>query len=100
MTDLHTVIQALESFNRQELAEVERAIKSRWHELGDEPSPSDSTPEERIALMEAAVDDFWANMTPEEAAEAIAAMNEEYLEPLEKIDKDFAWIDALPEDER
>lgn len=98
MTDLQTLLTAVDHLNWRELAELEQAIELRRKELDDiAPSP-DLPPELWGAKLDAALAGFWEGTSDEEKQAILAAMREKNIQPEDP--ELFAWLDRLAEDER
>jgi hypothetical protein len=53
-------------------------------------------PHTRAAALMVAVENFWEGMSQQEIDEIVAAMNSEYIEPIDPAD--YAWLDEGDED--
>lgn len=96
MTDLQTILQAIDELPAEALQQVRQQLERREGILS--PTPKQRTPKEiekLIAELDVVVAEFRAGLTPEEWDEAAKAMNEEYIEPEDS--SLFGWGDEVPE---
>ena len=82
MTDLQTLLEAIDELPAKELKQVKKAVEKREDELLHQPNPSTQEEiEQRIAQMNAALANFREGLTEEEWKKIAHDMNEEYIEP-------------------
>lgn len=95
MSDLQTVLDAIDRLPPDELEQVQQRLEQR---RASQKHVSEEDIDERIGALHKAVENFWEGFTDEEVDEIVAAMNSEYIEPEDPTL--FAWVEELPEDER
>ena len=83
---LGDIMQAVENFSYEELRDLREYIEQRERQV--HPARG-ATPQERIQRMRNAAAAIREGMTQEELDEMFAAMNEEYIEPVD----DDIWKD-------
>ena len=97
MIDLQTLLEAIDQLEPEELEQVKQRIELHRTQL-ELGIKRGETPEERVAILHAALAEFREGITDEEWQEISAAMNSEYIEPEDP--ELFGWLDDLPQDER
>lgn len=98
MTDLQTILTAIDHLKFDELEQVQHAIKARRQHLESIPLSPDLPPEILAAKLNAAIASFWEGTSAAEKVEILAAMRDKNIYPEDPTL--FAWFDALQDDER
>src|SRR5260221_14013751 len=97
MTELATILQAIDQLGLDQLEQVRRHIEARRSQL-EQHKPTRQEGDQKVLALQEAIAEFREGLSEEELAEIAEAMNIEYIDP--DALKDFDWIDQLPEDER
>ncbi|MEO8393674.1 MAG: hypothetical protein ABI700_11850 [Chloroflexota bacterium] len=87
MDKLSDLYQAINRLNRDEFRELRTYVNQHV----EPPQIVDEDPRTRAAALMAAVENFWEGMSQQEIDEIVAAMNSEYIEPIDPTD--YAWLD-------
>ncbi len=87
MDNLSDLYGTVDRLNADELERLSAYIAQKRMQ----PEIADEDPHTRAAALMAAVENFWEGMSQQQIDEIVAAMNSEYIEPLDPAD--YAWLD-------
>lgn len=94
MSDLQTILEAIEQLEPEELRQVQRRIDEYLYRR-----PQNEDVKTRLAELHAGLDAFREGLTPEHLDDLMLAISTKHSQPSKNLDL-FDWIDDLPEDER
>lgn len=89
--NLEEIFHAVDRLNRDQLTQLRAYVEQRIAQ----PQVKDESPQEKIAALHAAVEDFWDGMSQDEIDAIVEDMNSEYVEP---IGSEYDWLDDKDDD--
>ena len=98
MTDLQTILTAIDHLNADEVELVQHALETRRQQLAGIPPVAALPPDIPVSKLYTAIAAFWQGTSAAEKTEILAAMREKNIYPADP--NLFAWFDALQDDER
>lgn len=94
MSNLQTILAAIEQLEPQELRQVQRRIDEYLYRR-----PQNEDVETRLAELHAGLAAFREGLSPQRLDDLLLAISTKYAQPTKDLEM-FDWIDDLPEDER
>ncbi len=84
--NLEEFFHAVDRLNSDQLAQLRAYVDRRMAQ----PPITNESPQEKIAALHAAVEDFWDGVSPEEIDAIVEDMNSEYIKP---SGSQYDWLD-------